>query len=85
MNALDDSIVTAKVKTGLHKNGVVQALQIHVETHGGIVQLSGVVDDSNKPLAIAQIATAGQIAAGIEGVNGVINHLIPKKLNSQGS
>lgn len=85
MNTLDDSIVTAKVKTGLHKNAVVQALQIHVETHSGIVQLSGAVDDSNKPLAVAQIATAGQIAAGVEGVNGVVNHLVPKKLNGQGS
>ncbi|WP_124951729.1 BON domain-containing protein [Sulfuriferula thiophila] len=77
-NFIDDSVLTAKIKTGLLKNSVVKGLQVHVETYKGIVQLSGFVDDSNKQLAIAQIATAGQIAAGVEGVNKVINNLVMK-------
>ena len=77
-NFIDDSVLTAKVKTGLLKNSVVKGLQVHVETYKGIVQLSGFVDDSNKQLAIAQIATAGQIAAGVEGVSKVINNLVMK-------
>ena len=77
-NFIDDSVLTAKVKTGLLKNSVVKGLQVHVETYKGIVQLCGVVDDSNKQLAIAQIATAGQIAAGVEGVSKVINNLVMK-------
>ena len=75
---IDDSVLTAKVKTGLLKNSVVKGLQVHVQTYKGIVQLSGFVDDSNKQLAIAQIATAGQIAAGVEGVSKVINNLVMK-------
>lgn len=77
-HSIDDNVLTAKVKIGLLKNPVVKDLQVHVETYKGIVQLSGFVASHNMQLAVAQIATAGQIAAGIEGVNGVVNNLIVK-------
>lgn len=69
---VDDSVVTAKVKARLIKHSLLRGLQVHVETYKGVVQLSGFVDNEK------QITTAGQIAAGVEGVNKVINNLIPK-------
>ncbi len=70
---VDDSVVTAKVKAELIKHALLKGLQVHVETYKGEVQLSGFVDNDK------QVATAGRIAAGVEGVNKVINNLIPKR------
>lgn len=69
---VDDSVVTAKIKAELIKQSLLKGLQVHVETYKGAVQLSGFVDNDK------QIATAGQIAAGVEGVGKVINNLISK-------
>lgn len=69
---VDDSVVTAKVKAELLKHSLLKGLQVHVETYKGEVQLSGFVDNDK------QIAAAGRIAAGVEGVTKVINNLIPK-------
>lgn len=74
----EDTVLTEKVKNELQKNVVMKGTEIHVEALGGIVLLSGIIDNSNKPLAVAQIATAGQIAANVAGVNKVINNLILK-------
>lgn len=73
---IDDSVLTAKVKTRLLENSVLKDLQVNVEACKGVVELSGFVDTRNKQLASAQIATAVEIAAGVEGVNKVINNLI---------
>lgn len=70
---VDDSVVTAKVKTSLLKNSLLKGMQVHVETNKGTVQLSGFADNDR------QIATAAQIAAGVEGVNKVVNDLVVKK------
>lgn len=72
----DDSVVTIKVKTALLQNSILKNLHINVETANGIVQLSGVVSKQNFNLATAQIATAGQIAAGVVGVQHVVNSLV---------
>lgn len=70
---VDDSVVTAKVKASLLKNSLLKGMQVHVETNKGAVQLSGFVDNDR------QAATAAQIAAGVEGVNKVVNNLVVKK------
>jgi len=66
---VDDSVLTAKVKTSLIADTRTKAGQINVETKGGIVQLSGFVDSA------AEKAEAGEIAGSIAGVRGVRNEL----------
>lgn len=67
---VDDKVIAAKVKAALVEDPGVKALQIHVETFEGIVQLSGFVDNPE------QIIRAGDIARGIEGVKSVKNDLV---------
>lgn len=74
----EDNVLTEKVKSELQKNVVMKGTDVHVEALGGIVLLSGIIENSNKQLAVAQIATAGQIAANVVGVSKVINNLILK-------
>lgn len=69
---LDDSVVTAKVKAALLKDLRLKGLNVSVETHKGIVLLSGFVDDRE------QAQRAAEIAAGIAGVNAVRNSLVVK-------
>lgn len=69
---LDDSGVTAKVKTELLKDNGIKGLSISVETYRGQVILSGFVDNSQ------QADRAVQIASGIRGVSAVKNSLIVK-------
>src|SRR5690606_35052432 len=45
--AIEDGIVTAKVKAALIEDPVTKAHRIDVETFKGIVQLSGFVEDDN--------------------------------------
>lgn len=71
---VDDSVITAKVKTRLIKHSLLKGLQIHVQTYRGAVLLSGFVDNPK------QVVAAGRIAAGIEGVTKVINSLVPKDI-----
>jgi hyperosmotically inducible protein len=66
---IDDAWITAKVKTLLVKDEGVKGLDVKVETHKGMVLLSGWVDDRS------QIAQAEQIARGVEGVKMVSNDL----------
>lgn len=69
---LDDSVITAKVKSLLVKDVVLKAFQVSVETYRGVVQLSGFVDSQ------ATIDRAGEIAQGVGGVKSVKNNLILK-------
>jgi hyperosmotically inducible periplasmic protein len=69
---MDDSLVTAKVKAALLTDMLLKGLTVSVETHKGVVLLSGFVDDR------AQAKRAAEIAAGIEGVNAVRNSLVVK-------
>jgi osmotically-inducible protein OsmY len=67
--AVDDSVITAKVKSALIADPTTKAHQIEVETFKGQVQLSGFVDGAEAK------ERAAQVAKDIEGVKGVKNSL----------
>ncbi len=69
---VDDSAITAKIKANIIKEVGLKGLQISVETHKGIVQLSGFVDNKT------QIVRAEEIAQSIRGVKSVRNSLVVK-------
>lgn len=69
---VDDSAITAKIKANIIKEEGLKGLQISVETHKGIVQLSGFVDNKT------QIVRAEEIAQSIRGVKSVRNSLVVK-------
>ena len=63
--AVDDGVVTAKVKAALVADPVTKAHQINVETFKGTVQLSGFVETDEAR------ARALQLARDVEGVKKV--------------
>lgn len=67
--AVDDSAITAKVKTALLAEPGIPSAEISVETVAGKVTLTGKVTDR------AQAERAIQVAAMVEGVKGVDNRL----------
>jgi hyperosmotically inducible periplasmic protein len=69
---LSDSLITTKVKTAILGEKGLKTMQISVETHEGIVILSGFVDTE------AQVTHAGNVAKGVEGVKSVKNALVVK-------
>jgi len=69
---VDDSVVTAKVKTLLAEDDFLKSFQISVETRKGIVQLSGFVNSQKA------VDKAGQIARNVQGVTSLRNDLIVK-------
>jgi hyperosmotically inducible periplasmic protein len=69
---IDDSILTAKVKTALIGSPDTKAHQINVETKEGVVQLSGFVDNA------AAKTAATSVAKTVTGVKGVKNELSVK-------
>ena len=69
---IDDSVITAKIKTQLANDDFLKSFQISVESRKGIVQLSGFVNSQNA------VDKAGQIANGVDGVKSVRNDLIVK-------
>jgi len=71
--AIDDGVVTAKVKAKLIEDPVTKAHQINVETFKGTVQLSGFVES-------AQARTrALQLARDVDGVKQVKDALEIRK------
>lgn len=66
---VDDSVLTAKVKTALIEDPVTKAAQIDVETYRGVVQLAGFVDSNEAR------ARATELAKGVSGVQDVRNDL----------
>ena len=72
-NALDDGIITAKVKSALLADPNVKSFDIAVVTRKGGVRLSGFVDSQ------AQIDQALAIAGKVEGVTTVGNEMSIKK------
>lgn len=70
---VDDSIVTAKVKTALLSDKSVKSSDIAVMTSRGQVQLSGFVDSQ------PQIDRAVEITRAVEGVKDVDNKMSVKK------
>jgi len=72
-NAVDDGIVTAKVKSALLADPAVKSFDIAIVTRKGEVQLSGFVDNQ------AQASRAIEIARGVEGVQTINNEMSVKK------
>jgi len=72
--ALDDTLITTKVKASLAADPQVSALAISVDTDDGVVHLSGVVENE------AERQRAIQLAQGMEGVTRVdANKLLVKR------
>ena len=69
---IDDSVLTAKVKTALIESPDTKAHQINVETDHGVVQLSGFVDNA------AAKTAATNVAKSVSGVKSVKNELSVK-------
>jgi hyperosmotically inducible protein len=69
---LEDSVLTAKVKTAFLQQRGLEGLNIHVTSYQGVVQLSGFIDSDEKK------ELAGQIARSVDGVVEVVNNLIVK-------
>lgn len=63
--AIDDGVVTARVKAKLIEDPVTKAHQINVDTFKGTVQLSGFVEDEQAR------ARALQLARDVDGVKQV--------------
>jgi hyperosmotically inducible protein len=72
-NKIDDSVITAKLKTALLADTTVKSADIAVVTLKGEVQLSGFVNNQG------QIDRAQEVARGIEGVSSVSNDMKIKK------
>ena len=68
---VDDSVITAKVKTAFVEDKDVSALNIGVTTSQGVVQLTG----SGTP---EEARRAGEIARGVSGVKAVQNNIRAK-------
>lgn len=66
---VDDSVITAKVKTAIFKESSLKSAEINVETYKGVVQLSGFVSSRE------DIAKAVEIARGVKGVTSVENDM----------
>ena len=70
---IDDTVITAKVKSALLAEPTIKSFDLKVETRKGIVQLSGFVDNQ------AQVNGALAITRAVEGVASVENMLSLKE------
>lgn len=66
---IDDTVITAKVKTAIFNESTLKSAEINVETYKGVVQLSGFVSSR------ADIDTAVRVAGGVKGVKSVTNDM----------
>ena len=66
---LDDTAITAKVKTAIFNEPTLKSAEINVETFKGRVQLSGFVGSS------ASMERAVAVASGVGGVSSVGNDM----------
>jgi len=69
---VDDSVITAKVKSLLAEDDFLKSFQISVESFKGTVQLSGFVNSQKA------IDKAVEIARSVKGVKSIKNDLIVK-------
>jgi hyperosmotically inducible periplasmic protein len=69
---VDDSVITAKVKTAVFEDPTLKSAEINVETNKGIVQLSGFVRSRT------DINRAVQVARKVKGVTSVKNDMVVK-------
>lgn len=70
--AVDDSVITTRVKAAIFDELALKTFQINVKTYQGVVQLSGFVDSADNA------RRAGEIARNVRGVREVRNDLIVK-------
>ena len=68
-DAIKQGAVTAKIKSKMVLDDLVKARNIHVETNGTVVTLTGVVDSE------AERKRAVEIAQETKGVTSVIDHI----------
>jgi hypothetical protein len=68
-DAIKHGAITAKIKSKMVLDDLVKARNIHVETNGTVVTLTGVVDSE------AERKRAVELAKETEGVTSVIDHL----------
>ena len=66
---IDDTTITAKVKTAIFNEPSLKVAQINVETYKAVVQLSGFVN------SYADLNTAGSVARSVQGVVSVKNDI----------
>lgn len=66
---LDDSVITAKVKTSIFNEPTLKSSEINVETFKGVVQLSGFVNSQS------DINRAVEVASTVGGVKSVRNDM----------
>ena len=66
---VDDTMITAAVKTKLIADSQTKAYQINVEVQDGVVQLAGFVGSNEEK------THAGELARGVDGVKSVRNDL----------
>lgn len=71
--AIDDTVITTRIKADLVKDPDLKAMDVHVETVKGVVMLSGFVPTQ------ADIARAEELARGTTGVSDVRNALTVKQ------
>ena len=69
---IDDTVVTAKVKSALLSDAEIKSFDLKVDTHKGAVQLSGFVDNQ------AQVDRAIATTRSVEGVTDVENKIALK-------
>lgn len=67
---VDDSALTAKVKSAIYQDPTLKVMQIGVETMQNVVQLSGFVDSTQSKVR------AGEVAGDVAGVKDVTNDLV---------
>jgi len=70
---VDDGAITAKVKAALAGDPRTKAHQVNIETHEGVVQLTGFVDTSEAK------SVAGELARAVDSVKSVNNQIDVKK------
>jgi osmotically-inducible protein OsmY len=66
---VDDTVITAKVKTAILGDSTLKSTEINVETFKGIVQLSGFVNSQ------ADVNQAVVVAKNVHGVKSVKNDM----------
>lgn len=70
--AIDDTVITARVKGAFVEDPGLKALQINVETFKGVVQLSGFVESRT------EVNRAAALARQVDGVVSVRNDILLK-------
>jgi len=68
----DDAALTTQVKTALQSEPALRSQSIDVDTKNATVTLTGAVDSA------AAKAKANEVAAGVNGVSAVVDHLTIK-------